>query len=97
LQRLDQIHELDMHHQRAVHKIEIVSKDEESRRLKLQLLLIKDEKTLLDDQLAQKDCRIRSLSEQCDKLRTELAGSEQDGRSQLRAQTREIAALKVRV
>lgn len=84
-----------MQHQDVIHKSAIVAKDEEWRRLKLRLHVLNDEKSGLHEQLAHKDSRIRALSEQCDKLRAELAGSQQDGRSQRRTQEREVGNLKV--
>jgi predicted nucleic acid-binding Zn-ribbon protein len=94
-QRIDTIHELDIQHQLAIHESDMVGKDEELRRLKLRVLMLKDDQALLNDQLTDKCNRIRSLTQECESLRAELNSCQNESQGQSRTQTREIAALKV--
>ncbi|ROV95723.1 hypothetical protein VMCG_07609 [Cytospora schulzeri] len=71
-QRAEAIHQLDLKYRGAMHQTDLVLKDEEARRLKLRLLVIRDEADTLRDQLADKDNRIRQLSKQYDDLRAQL-------------------------
>jgi predicted RNase H-like nuclease (RuvC/YqgF family) len=94
-QRIDTIHELELQHQQAIHGSDMIAKDDQSRRLKLRVLMLRDEKTLLSDQLVNSDSQIKSLSNERDKLRGELGSSQHETRSHFRSQAREIASLKV--
>jgi predicted RNase H-like nuclease (RuvC/YqgF family) len=75
-----------------------VVKDEEARRLKLRSMILRDETSTLNDQLAQKDARIKQLVDQLDDVRSQLDGAQEKSRRQdklMQSQAREISNLKV--
>lgn len=76
----------------------MVFKDEEARRLKLRVVVLKDEVANLRDQLADKDSKIRNLSQQQDGMRAEFERVNQTcitQESQLRLQARQHSELQV--
>ena len=95
LQRIDTIHRLDLQHQDEVHQSAMIARDEEERKLRLRIIMLKDDKAILGDQLAESNNRIKSISQECDGLRAELKLSRSGTQTQVRAQTREMAKLKV--
>lgn len=87
-----------MSYQDAIYQTGLVVKDEEARRLKLRVVVLRDEAATLRDQLADKDSRIRKLSQkyddncvQLDHLNQTCASQE----TQLRSQVRQHSELKV--
>jgi len=87
-----------MRYTRSTHKADLLAKDEESRRLKLRGVLLRDENSSLKDQLAQKDARIKSLVDQVDDVRGQLESVQQKCSRQdkmMQTQSREISNLKV--
>ena len=97
-QRIARIHDLDMKHQSNIHQIDIVNKDEEARRLKLRVLSLRDDNTLLQDKIIQKDAQITTLRRDSQDVVSELAETKQKSKQQdvqLQKQTKELAALKV--
>lgn len=90
--------DLSLNHQKNVHKIEMVNRDEETRRLKLRLLSLRDERASLKDKLAQKESRISLLAGQGDEVQTELEEAREKLRTQdvkFKKQSNELATLKV--
>lgn len=67
------IHDLDSKHQQSLHEIDIVSKDEEARCLKLRVLTLRDENANLQDQLAQGKGGLTAIKKQNKELSKELA------------------------
>lgn len=89
---------LDMKYQGTMHKTNIVVKDEEARRLKLRVMVLRDEVDALRDQLADKDGKIRKLSQQYEDICMQLERMNQtctEQETQLRTQARQQADLKV--
>lgn len=81
-----------------MHQTDLVVKDEEARRLKLRIVLLRDETATLRDQMAQKDSQIYTLSQQYDDIRAQLDRTNKtcaEQENQLRSQAREQASLKV--
>lgn len=82
-----------------MHQTNLVVKDEEARRLKLRVVVLRDEAATLRDQVADKDSRIRKLSQQYDDIRVQLDQIKQtciNQETQLRSQARQQSELKVR-
>ena len=82
-----------------MHQTDLIVKDEEARRLKLRVIVLRDEVAVLRDQLAEKDDRISNLSQQYDDIRAQLGRMNQtcqDQADQLRLQARQQSDLKVR-
>lgn len=71
-QRTTRLHALDLEYQQNRHKTDLISRDEDARRLQLRVLLLRDENTRLQDKCAAKDEEIRALSRDGDQLRVEL-------------------------
>jgi septal ring factor EnvC (AmiA/AmiB activator) len=98
LQSSSKTHDLELQYQQACHQVELVAKDEEARRMKLQILQHRDENAALQDSVAQKDASIDQLSEKCHQAREGLEQSRQqclELEKKLRMQTRDHANLKV--
>jgi len=95
LQRIDTIHRLDLQYHDAIHQSAMIAQDEEQRKLRLRIITLKDDKAILGDQLAESKNRIKSISQECDSLRAELKLARSGTQTQVRAQTREMAKLKV--
>lgn len=92
------IHNLGLKYQNGIHQTELVSRDEEARRLKLRVLSLRDENAMIKDKLLQKDARITSSSKQGDQVRAKLDDAKETARSQearLKKQAMEINNLKV--
>lgn len=88
-----------MGYQSSLHHTDIVYKDEEARRLKLRVVVLRDEAASLRDQLADKSADVIRISQQYDELRVELDRLNQTclvQEAQLRSQTRQQSELKVR-
>ncbi|PSR97671.1 hypothetical protein BD289DRAFT_362147, partial [Coniella lustricola] len=95
--RTQNIHILDVGYQSALHRTDIVFKDEEARRLKLRVVVLRDEAASLRDQLADKSAEIIRISQQYDDLRVELDRLSQTclaQEAQLRSQARQQSELK---
>lgn len=95
---MEAIHALDLKYHGVLHQSDLVVKDEEARRLKLRVVVLKDEVANLRDQLADKDNKIYNLSQQHDGIRAELERVNQTcitQESQLRLQARQHAELQV--
>jgi len=50
-----------MRYQRKNHQIDLLVKDEDARRLQVQLTILRDENASLNDQLVQKQCEVDQL------------------------------------
>ncbi|ROV89636.1 hypothetical protein VSDG_08089 [Cytospora chrysosperma] len=97
-QRTEAIHQLDLKYRGAMHQTDLIIKDEEARRLKLRVLVLRDDAATLRDQLADKDSRIHQLSKQYDDVRSQLDVMKQtcqDQENQLRSQAQQHTELKV--
>ena len=98
LQRTEAIHILDLKYHGAMHQTDLIVKDEEARRLKLRVIVLRDEVAVLRDQLAEKDDRISNLSQQYEDICAQLGRMNQinqDQADQLRLQARQYSDLKV--
>lgn len=87
-----------MRYHNAMHQTDLVVKDEEARRLKVRVVVLRDETAALRDQLADKDGKISKLSQQHDDIRVQLEHLNQTCASQetqLRSQARQQSELKV--
>lgn len=97
-QRLTRIHELDLQHNKNIHKTDLILRDEESRLLQLRLLASQNEIATLKNISAEKDAEVFSSSRQHREALCELDKSRALVRSheaQLRTQNDEIYSLKV--
>ncbi|KAK7416770.1 hypothetical protein QQX98_004962 [Neonectria punicea] len=97
VERIARIGDLAMNHQDNVHKIDLVNKDEDSRRLKLRVLSLRDENALLKDKVAQRDSRLSLLDRKGDNVLAELEEARENAKLQdarLKKQANELAALK---
>lgn len=97
-QGTEAIHVLDLKYHGIRHQTDLVVKDEEARRLKLRIVVLKDEVATLRDDLADKDHKIHTLSQQQDGIRAELERVNQTcatQESQLRLQARQYSELQV--
>jgi predicted nucleic acid-binding Zn-ribbon protein len=97
--RTEQLHELEMKHQQGASESDLLIKDEDVRRLKLRILILRDENTTLRDQIIQSNDENAELTTQCEDLGAQLEAKIQVVRSQekqLRKQEREFSNLKVR-
>lgn len=98
LQRALQTTTLELNLARSTHSVEIVSKDEDIRKLRFQLLLLEDENDGLHEQLQAEDVRMEELEQSLDDA---LARSEQKEAelqtvfNELRMKTREMEITKV--
>ncbi|KAJ4395889.1 hypothetical protein N0V93_000104 [Gnomoniopsis smithogilvyi] len=96
-ERTEAIHVLDLKYRDTMHQTDLVVKDEEARRLKLRVVVLRDEVATLRDQLADKDSRIRELSQQYDDIVVQLDRVNQTcttQETQLRSQARQQSELK---
>lgn len=96
---MEAIHNLGMKYQTTLHQTDLVVKDEEARRLKLRVVVLRDEAATLRDQMTDKDSKIRKLSQQNDDIHVQLDRMKQTCTSQetqLRSQARQQSELKVR-
>ncbi|PNP37318.1 hypothetical protein TGAMA5MH_10800 [Trichoderma gamsii] len=72
IERTTRLHELDLQYQKSRHETDLITRDEESRRLQLRIFLLQDENTQLQDRCAAKDDEIKILSRRNDRLRVKL-------------------------
>ncbi|TGO52596.1 hypothetical protein BCON_0138g00130 [Botryotinia convoluta] len=88
---------LELAYQEALQNTELIVKDEASRRLRLQILLLENEADELHLQLATGDDRIDGLVEENEDLRARLDQAQEDVKkveNDLRLQTRELNNIK---
>lgn len=88
-----------MKHQHGASKSDLLVKDEDVRRLKLRILLLRDENTTLRDQISQNCDENARIAAQCEGISAQLEAKIEVARSQekqLRKQEREFSNLKVR-
>ncbi|KAL7946645.1 hypothetical protein V8C42DRAFT_292795 [Trichoderma barbatum] len=72
IERTTRLHALDLQYQQNCHKTDLISRDEDARRLQLRVLLLRDENSQLQDKCAAKDAEIEALSRDGDRLRLEV-------------------------
>ena len=97
-QRTETIYDLDSKYRGAIHASELVTKDDEARRLNVQILLLRDDNATLKDEIVNKQTQIKQSAAQCDDLSVQLDTAHDKCRgleSKLRLQAREKSALKV--
>ncbi|KAH7324452.1 hypothetical protein B0I35DRAFT_424214 [Stachybotrys elegans] len=99
-ERVSLIHDLDMKHQKGLHKTDLVARDEEARRIKIRALTLRDENQRLKDKLLQNESRCKFLEKKLVRERTaseekSTAASSQEAR--LKKQATELANLKAEV
>ncbi|KAI1389930.1 uncharacterized protein F4822DRAFT_218825 [Hypoxylon trugodes] len=95
--RKEMLHKLELKHQINVSGTELLVKDEDVRRLRLRILMLRDENTSLRDQIANNDEINTKLAAQCDGLSAQIEAKMDVIRSQeqqLRKQEREYSNLK---
>lgn len=87
-----------MNLERSKHSVEVVAKDEDIRKLRLQQLILEDEKDDLHSQLSEEEARSDGLEQALDEALAQLEQLQLDNQSfqnDMRTQSREIANLKV--
>ncbi|KAK8138812.1 hypothetical protein PG984_002192 [Apiospora sp. TS-2023a] len=95
--RLEILHELEMRHQSDASQSDLLIKDEDVRRLKLRILMLRDENNSLRDQIAQNSDAGAKLATKCDDLSAQLKAKMEVVRlqeKQLRKQEREFQQLQ---
>lgn len=98
MKRNDLIHNLELQHQHGKSQADLLIKDEDIRRLKLRILMLRDENIILRDEIAQNSESNSKMSAQREELRAELEAKIEVVRSQekqLKKQEREFSNLKV--
>ncbi|KAH8671148.1 hypothetical protein BX600DRAFT_239902 [Xylariales sp. PMI_506] len=95
--RAQLLHDLDLKHQHGASKADLLVKDEDIRRLRVRILMLRDENTLLRDQITQNDDSNAKLAAQCSDLAAQLEAKIETVRvqeKQLKKQEREFTSLK---
>ncbi|OTA87395.1 hypothetical protein M434DRAFT_399487 [Hypoxylon sp. CO27-5] len=95
--RKELLHDLELKHQMNASNTELLVKDEDVRRLRLRILMLRDENTSLRDQIAQNNDTNAKLTAQCEGLSAQIEAKMDIIRSQekqLRKQEREYSNLK---
>ncbi|KAI1756311.1 hypothetical protein F4782DRAFT_328106 [Xylaria castorea] len=96
-QRTQLLHDLELEHQKNGHDTEILVKDEDVRRLRVRILLLRDENTTLRDQVDLNTGANAKLVSRCDNLNAQIeakAAIADSQEEQLRKQEREYSNLK---
>ncbi|KAI0468084.1 hypothetical protein F4859DRAFT_491536 [Xylaria cf. heliscus] len=97
VQRTQLLHDLELEHQKNGHNSEILVKDEDVRRLRVRILLLRDENTTLRDQVDINNSANAKLVSRCDNLNAQMETKMALARSQeeqLRKQEQEYSNLK---
>jgi peptidoglycan hydrolase CwlO-like protein len=97
-QHLSKAQCLEMAYQETLRNTEMIIKDEGTRRLRLQILMLENENDDLHEQLALGDDRIDVLEQESEELRGQLGQGQENvcrQEAELRAQARELQNLKV--
>ncbi|KAI1211657.1 uncharacterized protein F4807DRAFT_418602 [Annulohypoxylon truncatum] len=95
--RKDLLHDLELKHQMNTSDTEILIKDEDVRRLRVRILMLRDENTSLRDQISQNNDTNTKLSAHCEGLSAQIEAKMDVIRlqeQQLRKQEREYTNLK---
>ncbi|KAJ8125596.1 hypothetical protein O1611_g8042 [Lasiodiplodia mahajangana] len=96
-QRTQALHDLELKHQKNGYESDILVKDEDVRRLRVRILLLRDENTALRDEVDLNNNTNAKLVSRCDSLNTQIEAKMAIVRSQeeqLRKQEREYANLQ---
>ncbi|KAI0189169.1 hypothetical protein EV127DRAFT_512542 [Xylaria flabelliformis] len=91
------LHDLELEHQKNGYDTEILVKDEDVRRLRVRILLLRDENTTLRDQVDLNTSANAKLVSRCDNLNAEIeakAAAVRSQEEQLRKQEQEYSNLK---
>ncbi|KAI0406515.1 hypothetical protein F4802DRAFT_101942 [Xylaria palmicola] len=97
VKRTELLHDLELKHQKNGYESDLVVKDEDVRRLRVRILLLRDENTTLRDQVGLNKRTNAKLVSRCDSLNTEIEAKMAVVRSQeekLRKQEKEYSNLK---
>ena len=97
-QRRELLHDLELKHRQNTGDSNLLFKDEDIRRLRTRILMLRDENTSLQDQITLNEDSNATLSSQCDDLSAQLEGKMEVIHSlekQLQKQEREYSSLKV--
>lgn len=79
---LKKSHSWEIKYQASLWSTEKIIHEEESRRLKLTTLILKNQKNALSERILSRDNRITTLEQECEALRAKLAHSEQNNLQQ---------------
>ena len=96
--RLSEIHELELVHKTHVHNIELIVREEETRRLKVDNLLLRSEMSDLQGETSSKVREWQAGAEVEDNLRAELEEQREtcrDHAKRIKQYERDIARLQV--
>ncbi|KAI1745008.1 hypothetical protein F4680DRAFT_403993 [Xylaria scruposa] len=96
-QQTQALHDLELEHQKNGHDTEILVKDEDVRRLRVRILLLRDENTTLRDQVDLNTSANAKLVSRCDNLNAQIeakAAAIRSQEEQLRKQEQEYSNLK---
>ncbi|KAI8625686.1 hypothetical protein F5Y19DRAFT_466896 [Xylariaceae sp. FL1651] len=91
------LHDLELKHQKNASESDLLVKDEDVRRLRLRILLLRDENTSLRDQVELNNSTNAKLAARCDNLGAQITAKMEIVRSQeeqLRKHEREYSSLK---
>ncbi|KAI0152896.1 hypothetical protein GGR57DRAFT_161693 [Xylariaceae sp. FL1272] len=95
--RTQSLHELELKHHKSAAEGDLLVKDEDVRRLRVRILLLKDENTTLRDEVEMNSSNNTTLTTQCNNLKAEIEAKMDAVRlqeKQLRKQEREYTNLK---
>ncbi|GJC85296.1 hypothetical protein ColLi_08134 [Colletotrichum liriopes] len=90
-------HELELKHQKHIHKAQLIVKEEDTRRQRVTKQVLLDENSTLREQLAEKEAQINQLSDKFDQTRSDLdllKTTNRDQETQMKAQRREFDHVK---
>ncbi|KAI1270616.1 hypothetical protein F5Y18DRAFT_369005 [Xylariaceae sp. FL1019] len=95
--RTQSLHDLELKHHKSAAEGVLLVKDEDVRRLRVRILLLKDENTTLRDEIEMNNSKNTTLTAQCDNLKAEIEAKIDAVRlqeKQLRKHEREYSNLK---
>lgn len=90
----------ELNYERSARAVECVSKDEDIRRLRFQLLLLEDENDELNNQLAEEEARVEDLEQSVIDALSQLDRSESNAQrlnNELRLKARDLDNMKVSI
>jgi hypothetical protein len=99
LQRFTLLHDLDVKHRSCLHQTELIRRDEDTRRLKIHRILLRDDIIALHDMVSEKEEQSRQFSDLHDQVLAKLTEAEAVAHDQgavVAKQSHEIANLQVK-
>lgn len=96
-EEIDAIHDLELKHQESIHQIDLIGKEEDTRRAKMQCLLLHDDNTSIKSKLAAAEETTKQLRDKCDQYENQLQEAQrkaQNQDTQSRLREKEIVNLK---